>query len=148
MTKPKKERTVQAPPSVVYFKPQGIPMYHLEKVILHVEEYEAIRLSDHQKLTHSEAAEKMDVSRPTFTRILQSAHEKIAEALINGNAIIIEGGTFDLQQNKQRCRSCNFIWDDLPDNPACPKCGEVGSIDLGKQCGHGKHRKGRGEFRK
>ena len=144
MTKPKKERTVAAPPSVVYFKPQGIPMFQLKKVVIHVEEYEALRLSDVEKLTHAEAADKMDVSRPTFTRIIQSAREKLANAIINGNAIVIEGGSFDLKQNKMRCRSCSFIWDVKSSQEIkCPNCGNEGIINLAKQCGHGQGRKRR-----
>ncbi|MEE8591774.1 MAG: DUF134 domain-containing protein, partial [Spirochaetia bacterium] len=59
MAKPKKDRRVQYPPSVVYFKPQGIPMFQLEQEILTVDEYEAIRLVDKDGLDQEQAAKQM-----------------------------------------------------------------------------------------
>jgi len=47
------------------------------KIILHLDEYEAVRLSDYLRLSHSEAAERMGVSRSTFTRLIGGAHRKI-----------------------------------------------------------------------
>lgn len=77
-------------PSVYYFKPQGIPLRFLEEVILFGDELEAIKLHDVDKLEQKEAAEKMEISQPTFARILDKAYKKIAEAIILGKAIRIE----------------------------------------------------------
>ena len=94
MPKPKKERTVAALPAVTYFKPRGIPLSELEQTVLAVEEYEAVRLNDLESLSHEEAAARMNISRPTFTRLVGEAHRKIAEAIVHGRALCIEGGSF------------------------------------------------------
>jgi len=76
-------------PDVYYFKPQGIPLRELEEVILLPDELEALKLYEIDSLEQTEAAEKMKISQPTFARILNSAHKKIAKALIKGKAIRI-----------------------------------------------------------
>ena len=73
----------------VCFKPCGIPNHALEIVQLSKDEMEAIRLADLQGLYQENAANKMEISRPTFGRILSSARAKIADALINGKSIEI-----------------------------------------------------------
>ena len=80
-----------------YFKPIGIPMRNLTEVVLTLDEFEALRLADHLGLYQEEAAEKMNISRQTFGRIVESAHTKIADVLINGKALRIEGGNVSLQ---------------------------------------------------
>ena len=94
MPRPPKIRRVEQLPEVTYFKPPGIPLRKIEEVIVTVEEIEAIRLKDHEGLDQQDAADIMRVSRPTFQRILTSAHKKVAEALTYGKAIRIEGGTY------------------------------------------------------
>jgi predicted DNA-binding protein (UPF0251 family) len=81
---------------VTFFKPAGIPLRELEEVCLSVEELEAIRLKDIEDLEQEQCAEKMNISRTTFARILDTARKKMAEALINGKAIRIEGGHFEV----------------------------------------------------
>jgi len=71
----------------VCFKPCGVPARMLDIVTLTPDELEAIRLADLEKLYHEEAAIEMQVSRPTFGRILNNARAKIADALLNGKAI-------------------------------------------------------------
>ncbi len=83
-------RRVRFNPDVDYFKPAGIPMRSLEEVSLTPGEAEAIRLFDVQNLEQNNCAKKMEVSQPTFSRVLDSARKKIADALINGKAIRIE----------------------------------------------------------
>jgi predicted DNA-binding protein (UPF0251 family) len=94
MPRPQKCRWVKCEPNVNYFKPVGIPMHSLNEVVLTVEEFEAIRLKDLEGLEQEECAEKMKVSRPTFFRIIISAREKVADALVNGKAIKVEGGNY------------------------------------------------------
>ena len=96
MPRPIKWRRVAFIPSVTYFKPAGIPLRVLEEVCLSVEEAEAIRLKDTEGLEQEQGAEKMNISRPTFQRVLGSARQKIADALLNGKAIRIEGGNFEM----------------------------------------------------
>ena len=90
MPRPCINRRVRFNPNADYFKPAGIPMRTLEEVQLSLAEAEAIRLFDAKKLEQNECAKKMEVSQPTFSRILDSARKKIADALINGKAIRIE----------------------------------------------------------
>jgi len=96
MSRPIKWRRVAFIPEVTYFKPAGIPLRVLDEVRLTVEEAEAIRLKDLEGLEQEPGAEKMNISRPTFQRVLSSARQKIAGALLNGKAIRIEGGNFEM----------------------------------------------------
>jgi len=96
MPRPRRCRRVWLEPSVTYFKPAGIPVRELEEVVLTVDEFEAIRLKDLEGLEQEEASKKMNISQPTFFRLLDSARKKIADAIINGKAIKIEGGKYKL----------------------------------------------------
>jgi len=72
------------------FKPCGIPRAELKSILLTKDEIEAIRLADFEGLYQEDAAREMEISRPTFSRILNSARKKIATALIQGKTIEIE----------------------------------------------------------
>lgn len=87
-------RCVEHTPRVTYFKPRGIPMHELTEVVLSVEGLEAIRLADIEGLTMEKAAQRMRVSRHTFGRILNEGRAVVADALIHGRALCIEGGTY------------------------------------------------------
>ncbi len=87
MPRPRSCRRVGFKPEATYFKPQGIPLRELEVVQLSFEELEAYRLRHIKNLEQTEAAEKMNTSQSTYQRILYSAYEKIADALVNGKAI-------------------------------------------------------------
>lgn len=105
MSRPFKCRRVAFVPDVTYFKPAGIPLRDLEEVRLSLEEVEALRLKELEELEQEQGAEKMNVSRQTFQRILASARKKIADALLNGKAIKIEGGNFEISHRRFRCQS-------------------------------------------
>lgn len=96
MVRPRLCRRVRFNPDVTYFKPRGIPLVDLEEMILHVDEFEAVRLKDLEGLEQSQCAKKMNISQPTFNRLVLSARKKIADAIINGKAIKIEGGDYKL----------------------------------------------------
>ena len=85
--RPKKCRKTCCRVAANYFKPCGIPVSDLEIVVLEADEVEAIKLAHIDSLYQDQAATKMNISRPTFSRILDSAHKKIAEALIVGKAL-------------------------------------------------------------
>ncbi len=104
MSRPSKCRQVAYMPEVTYFKPSGIPLRALEEVRLSIEEAEALRLKDIEGFEQEQAAKKMNISRPTFQRILASARKKIADALLNGKAIRIDGGNFEMTWHQFRCR--------------------------------------------
>ena len=103
MARPLKCRRVEFLPGVTYLKPAGIPLRALDEVRLSVEEAEAIRLKDLEGLEQEQGAERMNISRPTFQRVLASGRRKIADALLNGKAIRIEGGTFEMALNRFKC---------------------------------------------
>jgi len=90
--RPKKTRLVKCEPEERCFRPQCKPLKQLDGVYMTIDEFEAIRLSDLEGLTQEKAAKKMKVHRSTISRILESAHKKIADALVNIKAIRIEGG--------------------------------------------------------
>ena len=128
MPRPVKWRRVGFLPEVTYFKPAGIPLRMIEEVPLSIEELEAIRLKDREGLQQEECAQRMHISRPTFHRVLESARSKIADALINGKAIHIEGGNFKMAQRRFRCGHDGHEWE-IPieeigdgDIGACPRC--------------------------
>jgi predicted DNA-binding protein (UPF0251 family) len=79
-------------PGVIYFKPAGIPLRDMEEVVVALDELESLRLADLQGLYQEKAAEQMKISRPTFARVVESARKKVADALINGKALRLEGG--------------------------------------------------------
>ncbi|MEW6771983.1 MAG: DUF134 domain-containing protein [Bacillota bacterium] len=127
MGRPPKCRRVEFMPHCTYFKPAGIPLRDLEEVGLSVEEVEALRLKDIEGLEQEECADRMGISRPTFQRILVGARAKVAEALVRGKAIRVEGGNFQLITQWFRCARCNNEWGRPRGNPdedeQCPACG-------------------------
>lgn len=96
MPRPRHCRRVRQLPQANYYKPRGIPLSVLEEVTITVDEFEAIRLTDMEGLYQADAAEKMNISRQTLGRILESAHKKIADALVNGKALLIKGGPIEI----------------------------------------------------
>ena len=120
-------RRVNFMPQVTYFKPARIPLANLQEVRLSVEEAEAIRLKDLEGLEQEECAQKMNISRPTFSRVLSSGRQKVANALLNGKAIRIEGGNFEMAVRRFRCLSGHewqVSFEDMIDAPPqfCPTC--------------------------
>ena len=103
MPRPFCSRRIAGHPAAPVFKPAGIPMVLLDEVVMTLDEFEALRLADLEKLYHERAAEQMQVSRPTFSRIIDSAHTKIADALVHGKALRIEGGPVQVQAGPRRC---------------------------------------------
>jgi predicted DNA-binding protein (UPF0251 family) len=129
MVRPRNCRRVGCLPESYYFKPRGIPLTKLEEVHLTVDEFEAIRLADLEGLYQEKAAVKMNISRPTFGRIIESGHKKVAEALVKGKALKIEGGDFVMASMRAfGCSDCQHSWNlpygtGRPSN--CPSCKSV-----------------------
>lgn len=99
LPRPRQCRLVQENPRVNYFKPRGVPLRELTEAYLAVEGYEALRLADMEGLTMEEAASRMEVSRHTFGRILANARRAVADALVNGRALHIQGGHYEVLGN-------------------------------------------------
>jgi predicted DNA-binding protein (UPF0251 family) len=92
------------------------------EVVVTLDEFEAVRLADLEELYQERAAEKMGVSRPTFSRIIDSAHRKIAEALVSGKGLRIEGGSVRMEQSgSSLCPRCGR---ETIGTCECPRCRE------------------------
>jgi len=92
MPRPCCPRHIDIRPCAAYFKPAGIPARLLEEVVLTLDELESLRLADLEAMYQKEAAERMKISRSTFSRIVEAARRKVADALINGKVLRLEGG--------------------------------------------------------
>ena len=108
--RPKRRRMMSEPPFVSGFMPEGGDYNPEEVVVLLFEEYEAIKLSDYTHLTQLEASKKLGVSRPTFTRIYDSARKKIALAFVENKRIVIQGGEVEFEENWYRCGNCGSVF--------------------------------------
>jgi predicted DNA-binding protein (UPF0251 family) len=122
MPRPKKKRKVDYPPKMLGFKPFGISFLDSEHVVMQYEEYETIKLVVYDKLSQDEAAEKMGVSRPTLTRIYNSALKKIGEAFVEGRAILIKGGDYEFEKDWYKCNTCFKLTDGIKDPKICGDC--------------------------
>lgn len=140
MPRPQRCRRIGWLPPQSVFKPAGRPGAELDEVRLSVDEFEAMRLADHEGLYHDQAAQRMGVSRQTFGRILESGRKKVARALVEGLILRIEGGVFEMTGNRTfECVECGTVWE-VPFGTGrpegCPKC-------QGKDI-HRMHESGRG----
>jgi uncharacterized protein len=91
MPRPLKERRVSRTLGGCVFRPAGKPVRSLQHVTLRCDEAESVRLADLEGLYQADAAGRMGVSRQTFGRIIESARRKIADAIINGKCLRIDG---------------------------------------------------------
>lgn len=113
------------PPHFKGFRPIGLPEEN-DPVVLNFEEYEAIRLSDFELNGQVESAQIMDISRPTYARIYESARRKVAQAFVQGRAIVFEGGKVYFDSDWYSCNSCG-CWFNHPAKElnirTCTLCG-------------------------
>jgi len=146
MSRPKKERVVYQPPLHSDFKPMGIHRHALEHLALGLDEFEALRLADYMGLEHAEAAEEMEISRSTFTRLIEKARHKVARFLVEGKHLHIEGGNIHFRGNLIRCHDCGHMFNIGFDTSigSCPACGSGNLVDLAGGFGHGNCCRGHG----
>ncbi|OGU17250.1 MAG: hypothetical protein A2X61_16890 [Ignavibacteria bacterium GWB2_35_12] len=134
MSRPRKCRFVERFPASTFFKPSGIMMRNLEKNIISHDELESLRLADLEAMFHEDAAMQMGISRATFGRIVEKARYIVADALINGKALVIEGGDFCsdfiLNEQKNKITSRNFI---SSRRDKCKNCPKLARIDINPQ---------------
>jgi len=124
------------PPPMEGFKPFGVPMRKLEPVVLLYEEYEAIRLADYEKLTQEKAAQKMNISRPTFTRLYDKARKNIAKAFVEGKAIFIQGGNYVTDDYWYRCYNCHETMITMKPAKNCRICNSDNIVQLNIKLGN------------
>lgn len=143
MPRPKRYRKMNHPPVIQGFRPFGSPAVLKEAVKLLFEEYEAIKLADYENLSQEEAAGRMDVSRPTFTRIYEKARRKIARAFAETRSIVIEGGYVQFDREWYRCVSCEstfVVKDHDKEVHQCPVCTSEDVVHINAGIGkEGKH---------
>lgn len=129
MPRPFRKRRVRFQPGITHFKPAGIRLAHMDEVILNFEELEAIRLNDYEGLSQTDSAKKMNISQPTFARLIESARKKTAEAIVNGKAIRIHGGNYRMVQDRKE-----GIFAGSEGICTCIKCGEKTPHQRGMPC--------------
>ncbi len=125
MARPPKIRRVECLPIVSLFKPVGLSAREIGEVTLSLDELEALRLKDYEGLEQEECAVRMQISRPTFQRILVAARKKVAAALVEGHVLRVEGGNYQVVSRKMECEVCRSHFE-VPcgrRKTSCPECG-------------------------
>jgi predicted DNA-binding protein (UPF0251 family) len=102
-----------------------VPRKLLEVVELTVDGFEAIRLADYLQMEHQQAADQMNISRPTFTRLIEKARQKLAQVIVEGKELVILGGNIDFVHTLRHCRACGEIIEQpfTERQEDCPDCG-------------------------
>jgi len=149
MPRPRLRRRICFSPSATYFKPAGVRLAHLAESVLTFDEVEAIRLIDYEEMEQGKAAKQMKISQPTLSRLLCSARKKIADAVVNGHAIKIQGGDFQMaiprgrglglgrgagRSAGGRGRMGGPYAAGPGGNCVCPKCGTKSAKKIGVPC--------------
>lgn len=114
------------PPHFRGFRPIGLPD-DTNPVVLNFEEYEAIRLSDFELYGQVESAKIMDISRPTYARIYESARRKVAQAFVQGKSIVFEGGKVYFDSEWYSCNSCGCLFNHPQKDEDIKYCALCGS---------------------
>lgn len=148
MPRKHKCRMIYYNPEVQHFKPAGVMSKDLDSVELTLDEFEAIRLADYQGLYQEDAAKIMNISRQTFGNILFSAHQKVADFLINSKSLLIKGGVVEMRNSDNRtfvCYDCKHTFD-VPFGTGrpgkCPNCGSNNIHRSGTDKGARRRRQG------
>ena len=140
MPRPKLKRLVQRPPLFSDFKPMGVRGQELPTIELALDEFEAIRLADYEGLDHAASAEKMGISRSTFSRLVEKARFKTASFMIDGRRLHIDGGDIHFHGNLLKCHGCGHMFNVAFEEEIkqCPSCESMNLIDMAGGFGHGR----------
>ncbi|MDD2229333.1 MAG: DUF134 domain-containing protein [Candidatus Cloacimonetes bacterium] len=127
-------RTLDDLPIIKGFRPIWMKANLRQAVSMNLEEYEALRLIDYENMIHEQAASTMNISRPTFTRIYETARKKLAKALVEGRSLLIEGGNVSVQDAHWYCEDCLYKFSTSNTSErnelVCPKCNSKALIYL------------------
>jgi predicted DNA-binding protein (UPF0251 family) len=129
MPRPKRRRKINMPPHFRGFMPIGL-QEESNPIILDYEEYESIRLCDFELFGQFEASQIMEISRPTFSRIYESARRKVAAAFINGRPIIFEGGKVYFDSEWFSCNNCGCFFNNTNKDCKVESCSLCGSENI------------------
>ncbi|MDX2432510.1 MAG: DUF134 domain-containing protein, partial [Bacteroides sp.] len=131
---------VHEPPLFSDFKPIGVKGQDLKQIILTLDEFEAFRLADQLGLSHALAADEMEISRSTFSRLIEKARKKIADFIIQGRLLTIGGGTVHFRLNIIQCGDCGHMFkiNIKQSITECPSCHSRKIINMAGGFGHGK----------
>ena len=139
MPRPQYNRIVHEPPLFSDFKPIGVRGRDLEQIVLTLDEFEAFRLADQLGFSHALAANEMEISRSTFSRLIEKARKKIADFIILGRTLTIGGGTVHFRINIIQCRDCGHMFkiNFKQRITECPECHSGKIVNLAGGFGHG-----------
>ncbi|MEZ4908939.1 MAG: DUF134 domain-containing protein [Saprospiraceae bacterium] len=117
----------------------GINGKYIESINLQLDEFEAFRLADNLHMTHQQAAEEMGISRSSFTRLIEKSRKKIADFIINGKFLTIDGGNIHFLKNIFKCNDCGFLFKTTIDSKieTCPECNSKNILNIAGGFGHG-----------
>ena len=140
MPRPQFKRIVNEPPLYSHFKPMGVKGQDVKQIVLTLDEFEAFRLADQLGYSHAQAAEEMEISRSTFSRLIEKARKKIADFIIQGGVLTIGGGSVHFRVNILQCVDCGHLFKvKLDDNISdCPECQSEKILNMAGSFGHGK----------
>ncbi len=130
MPRPVRNRKICNPPKMNGFKPFGMPLCKAKSIELQYDEFEGFKLVEYENLSQDEAALKMDISRPTLTRIYNSALKKIAKAFVEGLVIEIDGGNIEFDKEWYKCSKCFKLIEGLENHIKCKNCTVFGNEEL------------------
>jgi uncharacterized protein len=122
MPRPFRNRRICNPPKMNGFKPFGMTFCESKSIKMQFDEYESFKLANYDKLGQLEAAKRMNVSRPTFTRIYNNALKKIASAFVECLSIEIEGGNVEFEKEWYKCKKCFKLIAGIENHNKCEDC--------------------------
>jgi uncharacterized protein len=140
MSRPQYNRIVNEPPLFSHFKPVGVREQDSKQISLTLDEFEAFRLADQLGYSHALAADEMEISRSTFSRLIEKARKKIADFIILGGVLNIGGGAVHFRVNILQCRDCGHMFRVQFDHDIseCPECHSEKILNMAGSFGHGK----------
>ena len=132
MPRPTNCRKIKCPPPMLGYRPFGMERCRSGSVKLKYEEFESIKMIDYLMLSQEEAAIQMNISRPTFTRLYNSALKSVARAFAEGKCIDIEGGNYVMENDWYRCRRCKKVIEGIDNHTKCRDCDSFNNTELMK----------------